>query len=460
MMSKNDFGVGSIYKHIIALAVPMTIAQLVQVLYNIVDRIYIGHLPGASSLALTGIGLTFPIITLVMAFTNLFGMGGAPLCSIARGQQNIKRAEDIMGNTLTMLIFSSFILMGIIYLYLKPLLFLFGASENSYTYAMEYMKIYLLGTPFIMIGTGMNGFINAQGFGNIGMITILAGAIVNIILDPIFIFVLDLGIGGAALATIISQFVSVVWVMLFLLGKRTLLKITWDTLKIRINLLKEILALGMAGCLMTATNGIVQVSCNTMLRDFGGDIYVGIMTVVNSIREVVILPVHGITSAAQPVLGFNFGAKKYDRIKKGIVFVTVITLIYITLSWIFIFLYPESLIKIFNNNQELITRGIKSVHIYFFGFFMMAFQISGQAVFVGLGQSKFAIFFTLFRKVIVVVPLTLLLPRIASLGVDGVFLSEPISNLLGGGACYITMLFTMKKLLKDKNKDVIEKMGC
>lgn len=452
MESKNNFAVGSIYKHIIALAIPMTIAQMVQVIYNIVDRIYIGHLPGASSLALTGIGLTFPIVTLVMAFTNLFGMGGAPLCSIARGKQDIKRAEDIMGNTFTMLIIFSFILMGLLYIYLKPLLFLFGASENSYIYAMEYMKIYLLGTPFIMIGTGMNGFINAQGFGNTGMITILAGAVVNIILDPIFIFVFNMGIGGAALATIISQFVSVVWVMSFLLGKKTLLKITKDTMKIKIKLLKEILALGTAGCLMTATNGIVQVSCNTMLRDFGGDIYVGIMTVVNSIREVVILPVHGVTAAAQPVLGYNFGAKQYDRIKKGIIFVTVITFIYITLSWIFIFLYPELLIKIFNNNQELISKGISSVHIYFFGFFMMAFQISGQAVFVGLGQSKFAIFFTLFRKVIVVVPLTLQLPRIAALGVDGVFLAEPISNFLGGAACYITMIFVMKKLLRKDNR--------
>ena len=454
-INKSNFAKGSIYKHILALAVPMTIAQMVQVLYNIVDRIYIGHLPGASSLALTGLGLTFPIITIVMAITNLFGMGGAPLCSIARGQQNVKRAEEVMGNTLTMLVISSFILMFLAYTFLKPVLYLFGASDASYPYAMQYMRIYLIGTPFIVIGSGMNGFINAQGFGNIGMITILAGAIVNIILDPIFIFLLGLGIQGAAIATVISQFISVAWVMSFLLGKRTLLKITKDTLKVQFGILKEILGLGMASCLMTATNGVVQVACNTMLKEFGGDVYVGLMTVVNSIRDVAMLPIHGVTAAAQPVLGYNFGAKEYDRIKKGIIFVTFITSVYMVVSWVAVLVFPEPLIKVFNSDPDMISKGISAIHIYFFGFFMMAFQISGQAVFVGLGQSKQAIFFTLFRKVFVVVPLTLLLPRLWNLGVDGIFMAEPVSNFLGGIACYTTMIFTMKKLLRDDEEITI-----
>lgn len=453
--NKSNFAKGSIYKHILALAVPMTIAQMVQVLYNIVDRIYIGHLPGASSLALTGLGLTFPIITIVMAITNLFGMGGAPLCSIARGQQNVKRAEEVMGNTLTMLVISSFILMFLAYTFLKPVLYLFGASDASYPYAMQYMRIYLIGTPFIVIGSGMNGFINAQGFGNIGMITILAGAIVNIILDPIFIFFLGLGIQGAAIATVISQFISVAWVMSFLLGKRTLLKITKDTLKVQFGILKEILGLGMASCLMTATNGVVQVACNTMLKEFGGDVYVGLMTVVNSIRDVAMLPIHGVTAAAQPVLGYNFGAKEYDRIKKGIIFVTFITSVYMVVSWVAVLVFPEPLIRVFNSDPDMISKGISAIHIYFFGFFMMAFQISGQAVFVGLGQSKQAIFFTLFRKVFVVVPLTLLLPRLWNLGVDGIFMAEPVSNFLGGIACYTTMIFTMKKLLRDDEEITI-----
>ncbi|WP_410208976.1 MATE family efflux transporter [Fusobacterium sp.] len=454
--NKSNFAKGSIYKHILALAVPMTIAQMVQVLYSIVDRIYIGHLPGASSLALTGLGLTFPIITIVMAITNLFGMGGAPLCSIARGQQDVERAEKVMGNTFKMLIISSFILMFLAYIFLRPILFLFGASEASYPYALEYMRIYLLGTPFIVIGSGMNGFINAQGFGNIGMITILAGAVVNIVLDPIFIFLFGLGISGAAIATVISQFVSVVWVMSFLLGKKTLLKINKETMKIDGTILKEILGLGAASCLMTATNGVVQVSCNTMLKDFGGDVYVGLMTVVNSVRDVAMLPIHGVTAAAQPVLGYNFGAKEYQRIKKGIIFVTFITTVYMIVSWVVILMFPAPLIKIFNSDPEMVAKGISALHLYFFGFFMMAFQISGQAVFVGLGQSKHAIFFTLFRKVIVVVPLTLILPRLWNLGVDGVFIAEPVSNFLGGIACYTTMLFTMRKLLRDDEENPVE----
>ena len=226
MENRNDFSQGSIYRHIMSLAIPMTIAQMVQVLYNIVDRIYIGHLEAGSSLALTGLGLTFPIITIISAFTNLFGMGGAPLCSIARGKNDMERAETIMGNTFFLLLVSSFVLMLASYVFMKPLLYMFGASDTTYPYAKEYLKIYLLGTPFVMLGTGMNGFINSQGFGKIGMMTILLGAIVNIILDPIFIFYLKLGISGAAIATILSQLLSAIWVMKFLLGEKTILKLT------------------------------------------------------------------------------------------------------------------------------------------------------------------------------------------------------------------------------------------
>ena len=226
MENRNDFSQGSIYRHIMSLAIPMTIAQMVQVLYNIVDRIYIGHLEAGSSLALTGLGLTFPIITIISAFTNLFGMGGAPLCSIARGKNDMERAETIMGNTFFLLLVSSFILMLASYIFMKPLLYMFGASDTTYPYAKEYLKLYLLGTPFVMLGTGMNGFINSQGFGKMGMMTILLGAIVNIILDPIFIFYFELGISGAAIATILSQLLSAIWVMKFLLGEKTILKLT------------------------------------------------------------------------------------------------------------------------------------------------------------------------------------------------------------------------------------------
>lgn len=451
MENRNDFSQGSIYRHIMSLAIPMTIAQMVQVLYNIVDRIYIGHLEAGSSLALTGLGLTFPIITIISAFTNLFGMGGAPLCSIARGKNDMERAETIMGNTFFLLLVSSFVLMLASYVFMKPLLYMFGASDTTYPYAKEYLKIYLLGTPFVMLGTGMNGFINSQGFGKIGMMTILFGAITNIILDPIFIFYLKLGISGAAIATILSQLLSAIWVMKFLLGEKTILKLTKKNMRLEGELIKSITGLGLAGFVMSATNGAVQIACNATLKGHGGDIYVGIMTVLSSIRDVIILPIHGVTTGAQPVLGYNYGAKKYDRIKKGIIFVTVVTVIYMLLAWIIVFLYPGSFIKVFTSDMELIVKGIPAMNIYYFGFFMMAFQVAGQSIFVALGQSKQAVFFSLFRKIIVVVPLTLFLPYVADLGIKGVFLAEPISNFIGGAACYIVMLFTIKKLLNSSD---------
>ena len=454
MENRNDFSQGSIYRHIMSLAIPMTIAQMVQVLYNIVDRIYIGHLEAGSSLALTGLGLTFPIITIISAFTNLFGMGGAPLCSIARGKNDMERAETIMGNTFFLLLVSSFVLMLASYVFMKPLLYMFGASDTTYPYAKEYLKIYLLGTPFVMLGTGMNGFINSQGFGKIGMMTILLGAIVNIILDPIFIFYLKLGISGAAIATILSQLLSAIWVMKFLLGEKTILKLTKKNMRLEGELIKSITGLGLAGFVMSATNGAVQIACNATLKGHGGDIYVGIMTVLSSIRDVIILPIHGVTTGAQPVLGYNYGAKKYDRIKKGIIFVTVVTVIYMLLAWIIVFLYPGSFIKVFSSDMELIVKGIPAMNIYYFGFFMMAFQVAGQSIFVALGQSKQAVFFSLFRKIIVVVPLTLFLPYVADLGIKGVFLAEPISNFVGGTACYIAMLMTIRKILKDERKKI------
>lgn len=454
MENKNDFSQGNIYKHIMALAIPMTIAQMVQVLYNIVDRIYIGHLQGSSSLALTGLGLTFPIVTVIAVFTNLFGMGGAPLCSIARGKSDMERAEIIMGNTFILLVISSFILMFSSYIFMKPLLYLFGASDITYPYAEEYLKIYLLGTPFIMLGTGMNGFINSQGFGKIGMMTILLGAIINIILDPIFIFYFNLGISGAAIATIISQLLSVIWVMKSLLGDKTILKLNKKSMKLESELSKNIMGLGLAGFVMSATNGAVQIACNATLKGQGGDVYIGIMTVLSSIRDVIMLPIHGVTTGAQPVLGYNYGAKKYDRIKKGIFFITVVTVIYMLIAWIVVFIFPENFIKVFSSDNELLVKGIPAMNIYYFGFFMMAFQVAGQSIFVALGQSKQAVFFSLFRKIIVVVPLTLFLPYVANLGVKGVFLAEPISNFVGGTACYIAMLMTIRKILKDEREKI------
>lgn len=446
-VTKNDFSKGSVWGNIIAQAVPLTIAQLVQLLYNIVDRMYIGHMEGSSSLALTGIGLTFPIVMLVMAFTNLFGQGGAPLCSIARGAGDKERAEDIMGNSLTMLLMAGMALTMVGYVCKRPILYAFGASDVTYVYAEQYLNIYLAGTMFLMISVGMNHYINSQGFPKIGMLSVIIGAVTNIILDPIMIFGMDLGIRGAALATVISQFVSAVWVMKFLLGKKTLLKLSLKSMKLRPKLDKEIMGLGLTGFILQGTNGLVHVVCNATLNVYGGDLYVGINTVLGSVRDIFQLPIQGITSGCQPVLGFNYGAKEYGRVKEGIRFTVLVGSFYTVVAWILIFLFPEFFIRIFNNDPELIRYGVKALHIYFFGFFMMAFQFCGQSVFTGLGKAKQAVFFSIFRKVIIVVPLTILLPQMGGLGVHGVFLAEPISNAIGGLACFTTMYFTVYRKL-------------
>lgn len=448
-----DFSKGKVWSNIMAQAVPLILAQLVQLLYNVVDRIYIGHLPGADSLALTGIGLVFPLTTLVAAFTNLFGMGGAPLFSIERGAGNDERAEKILGNTFTMLFASSFVIFALCYIFRKPVLYLFGASDASYVYADEYLRIYLFGTTFTMLSTGLNGFINAQGFPKIGMMTTLIGALLNLILDPLFIFVSDMGVAGAALATIISQAVSAVWVMHFLLSRKgkAAYHIKLSCMKPEWKLVGDITTLGMAGFIMQATNCMVQVVCNATLKVFGGDLYVGIMTVINSVREIMSLPVSGLTSGSQPVLGYNYGAGKYDRVKSGIRFTAAIGIAYTALAWIIVLIIPKQLMGIFTEDAQTIAYGAEALKTYFFGFVFMAFMFTGQSTFTALGYSKHAIFFSLLRKAIIVVPLVIILPRIG-FGVMGVFLSEPISNVIGGLASFITMYVTVYIKLKSETE--------
>lgn len=448
-----DFSKGKVWSNIMAQAVPLILAQLVQLLYNVVDRIYIGHLPGADSLALTGIGLVFPLTTLVAAFTNLFGMGGAPLFSIERGAGNDEKAEKILGNTFTMLFASSFVIFALCYIFRKPVLYLFGASDALYVYADEYLRIYLFGTTFTMLSTGLNGFINAQGFPKTGMMTTLIGALLNLILDPLFIFVSDMGVGGAALATIISQAVSAVWVMHFLLSRKgkAAYHIKLSCMKPEWKLVGDITTLGMAGFIMQATNCMVQVVCNATLKVFGGDLYVGIMTVINSVREIMSLPVSGLTSGSQPVLGYNYGAGKYDRVKSGIRFTAAIGIAYTALAWIIVLIIPKQLMGIFTEDAQTIAYGAEALKTYFFGFVFMAFMFTGQSTFTALGYSKHAIFFSLLRKAIIVVPLVIILPRIG-FGVMGVFLSEPISNVIGGLASFITMYVTVYRKLKSKTE--------
>ena len=452
MERENDFSQGSIAKNILNLAVPMTLAQLINVLYSVVDRVYIGHLQGVSANALTGIGLALPIITIITAFANLFGMGGAPLCSIARGSHEEEKAEKVMGNSFSMLLFTGVLLMGICFIFRKPLLYLFGASSATFPYANAYISIYLCGTVFVMISLGMNQFINSQGFGKIGMLTVMLGAFTNIVLDPILIFGLDMGVQGAALATVISQGLSAAWVMKFLTGKKAILQLSKRAMHLEWKLVKEIIFLGTSGFVMSVTNGAVQIVCNATLHRYGGDLYVGVMTVIHSVREIAENLVKGLTGGSQPVLGYNFGAGQYDRVKKAIRFLSVSTIAFTTFCWILISIFPETFIHIFNRDETLVQAAIPAVRVYFFGFFMMSLQYSGQACFIGLGKAKQATFFSIFRKVIIVLPLTLLFPRLGGLGAMGVFLAEPVSNFIGGAACYGTMLRTVWPELNKKKE--------
>ena len=470
-----DFSKGSVTKNIIQVAAPMLVAQILNLMYNIVDRIYIGRIPSEGLLALGGVGLCFPFITLITAFTNLYGAGGAPLCSIERGRGHQEEAEQIMNTSFYLLVITGVILTVLGSIFCRPILTLFGASDTSLPYALSYMRIYLMGTVFSMIALGMNPFINSQGFANVGMTTIFLGAVTNIVLDPVFIFVLRLGVQGAAWATICSQILSAVFVMRFLTGRRAELRLQ---IKKRAQLVCEILpmrcfasrqtritgtisyrikegpslrrkhvldiiGLGSASFVMQCTNSLVQIACNRMLGAFGGDVYISTMTIINSVRQILDTPVLAIADGASPILSYNYGAGRYDNVKRSIRFVTLSALAYTAVVWVLVLLLPEMFIGIFNRDDSLLSVAVPALHIYFFAFIFQALQYSGQTVFKSLNKKKQAIFFSLLRKVVIVVPLTFLLPYVGNLGANGVFIAEPVSNFLGGSACFLAMVLTV-----------------
>jgi putative MATE family efflux protein len=446
--ARNDFSQGSVTRAILQMAVPITAAQLVNILYNVVDRMYIGRIPDAGAMALTGLGLCMPLISIVLAFSRLCGMGGAPLCSIERGRGDLEKAEQIMGNAFFLLLVSGVALTVLGLAFLRPILFAFGASAETYPYAAGYGRIYLLGNVFVLISAGMNSFINAQGFARTGMLTVVLGAVVNIVLDPIFIFVLGLGVQGAAMATVIAQGCSAIWVLGFLLGKKAILKLRLRHLRPQAALIRKITGLGAAGFVMAITNSIVQVIANRTLQAFGGDLYVGVMTVVNSIREVITMPLQGLTSGSEPVIGFNYGAGCYSRVRKAIRVSCGVCIIYNAAVWGFLLAFPTVLIRVFTNDSAILEAGRQALRIYYGAYFLMALQMAGQSAFVALNHAKQAVFFSMFRKVIIVVPLMLALPHVGNLGVLGVFWSEPISDLIGGLACFTTMYLTVYRPLK------------
>ena len=451
-MKQVDFKNGSVAANIVQTALPMFVAQVLNLLYSIVDRIYIGRIPGEGTASLGGIGLCFPVITLITAFTNLYGSGGAPLFAIARGRGREREASHIMNTSFRLEVLTGIMLTLTGFFFARPILYAFGASDISIPYALSYLRYYIWGTVLVMIATGMNPFINAQGFPRIGMFTVTIGAVANILLDPVFIFVLDLGVRGAAIATVLSQALSAAFVCNFLTGRRSpaayKLKFTKHSLLPDVKTTLNIVSLGLSALVMQFTNGLVTAVCNNVLMTTGGELYVSVMTILSSLRQVLEVPVFAITEGASPIVSYNYGARRPQRVREGIKIMAIAAGIYTAAGWILVEAVPNVLLSIFTTDSVLMEAALPAMHLYFFAFVFMTFQHSAQTTFKALGKKKRAISFSLFRKVIIVVPLTILLPRLFGLATNGVFMAEPISNVIGGLASFITMLLTVLPELK------------
>lgn len=450
-MKQVDFENGKIAQNIARTAFPMLIAQVLSLLYSIVDRIYIGRIPGEGTNALGAVGLCFPVIILITGFTNMFGMGGSPLFSMELGRGNKEKAETIMNTSFRLLVVTALVIMAAGEVFAEPLLRLFGASDNAIGYSVVYLRIYLTGTLFSMVTTGMNPFINAQGFPGIGMLSVVVGAVLNLILDPFFIFLLEMGVSGAAVATVISQGCSVIVVARCLFGKKLEQRIYFRKVsRIRdyFPFAGDIVGLGTAPFIMQCTNSLVQIACNSVLMTFGGEIYVSIMTIVSSVRQILDTPVMAVVEGTSPIISYNYGARRAANVRKAIAIMMAVTVPYTFIVWIMILWRPEMFISIFSSDKTLLSDAIPALHLYFFAYIFQALQYSGQTVFKALNKKKQAVFFSLFRKVVMVIPLTYLFPYVCGFGAEGVFMAEPVSNIIGGLACFITMLCIVLPELK------------
>ena len=446
MTQQNDFSKGNIPRTITRLAIPMILAMLVNALYSVVDRIYIGHLSGVGQTALTGIGLCYPITMAIAAFSYLVGNGGGPLTSILRGAKDDEGAEKVLGNSITLLVLFGILVPLICFLIQKPVLYLFGASDATYPYAREYITIYLSGSLPVMLTLGLNPFLNAQGFTRTGMMTVLIGAVCNIVLDPLFIFVFGMGVRGAAIATVISQTVSAVWVIAFLLGKKNLIRVRKQFLRLQRDVSMRIMGLGVSTFIMNLTEAAISAVFNASHSRFGGDIYVTVMTVATSVSQLVFMPLSGFAQGAQPVTGYNYGAREYTRVKQCFWFLVKASVTYAVLAWLVLMIFPRQLIGIFNNDPTLMETAIPMFRVFFCMNFIMSLQMSAQNTFVAMGEAKKATFFALYRKVLLLIPLILILPRIG-FGITGVFAAEPVADTISALTCFTTFLLTAYRKL-------------
>ena len=445
--TKQDMGTGNVRKLMLQLMIPAVVAQVVNLLYNVVDRIYIGHIEGIGAAALTGVGLFAPILMLLNAFAMLVGAGGAPRVAIAMGQDNREDAEKIIGNSLTMLLIFSVVLTVVFYAGAPVLLRLFGASDATLPYALDYGRIYILGSVFVLIVMGMNSFITAQGFAKTSMLTTVIGAVINIILDPILIFGLGMGVRGAAIATVLSQTVGAVWILVFLAGKKTNLKLRKRCLKLEKRIILPVMSLGISSFVMIATESLLSISFSSSLARYGGDVAVGAMTVITSASQLVAMPIQGICQGGQPVMSFNFGAGKKDRVRQAFRFQLLLCGGYSTLFWAAMMLVPGAVAGIFTSDGALIQYTTWAMRIYMAGIFAMGFQMACQQSFVALGQAKVSLLLACLRKIILLIPLIFILPMFLSDKVFGVFLAEPISDILAAVVTVITFLSRFDKIL-------------
>lgn len=454
-MKRVDFENGKIGQNIACTAFPMLVAQVLNLLYSIVDRIYIGRIPGEGTNALGAVGLCFPVIILITGFTNMYGMGGSPLFAMELGKGDREKAETIMNTSFRLLVVTAVVIMTVGEVFAEPLLRIFGATDSAMRYSLVYLRIYLLGTLFSMVTTGMNPFINAQGFPGIGMLSVVIGAVSNLVLDPIFIFVLDMGVSGAAVATVISQGLAALLVSYYIFGKKLQQKIRIKKEK-RIRdyfpFAGDIIGLGTAPFIMQCTNSLVQIACNSVLMTFGGEIYVSIMTIVSSVRQILDTPVLAVVEGASPIISYNYGAKRAGNVRKAVAIMMAVCLPYTLIVWLVILWQPQMFISIFSPDSTLLADAIPALHLYFFAYIFQSLQYSGQTVFKALNKKKQAVFFSLFRKVVMVVPLTYLFPYVFGMGANGVFMAEPVSNVIGGLACFSTMLVTILPELKKMEK--------
>ena len=449
-MKKVDFEHGGIAENILRTAFPMLVAQVLSLLYSIVDRIYIGRIPGAGTEALGAVGLCFPIIMIIGGFTNLYGMGGAPLYSMEQGRGRKEQAREIQNTSFRLLLVTAVIITVLGEIFCTPLLPVFGATEAEIPAAASYLRIYLLGTLFLMVSSGMNPFINAQGYASIGMLSVMIGAITNLVLDPVMIFAMGMGIRGAAAATVISQFLSFAFVMRFYFHRQGWHACSDDPVSFGWHFphVLDIIGLGLSAFVMQGTNSLVQITCNNMLMASGGAMFISIMTIVSSVRSILDVPVQAVTEGASPTISYNYGARRAGNIRKAMKLMIALALSYTLIVWLLVLNFPSFFVRIFSSDPALMEAGARALHLYFYAFVFQSLQYSGQSVFKALGKKRHTIFFSLLRKAFLVVPLTLLLPTVFHLGTDGVFLAEPVSNVIGGTACLVTMLCTVLPELK------------